>query len=160
KERTTLDDPNDLVRLIKGAGVLTFRITVEPNTTALDIARLRREFHELGPRNIRNAEAKWCKINQIDGWLHSKREIEVLTCNPESATPSFFTTRGHLPEYPAGEYWTLCWDTPTSRFPPADGEYSVTKAGQTTDQIGRPAVSFEMDAPGGVKMSTLTGQHV
>jgi SecD/SecF fusion protein len=160
KERTTLDDPNDLVRLIKGAGVLTFRITVEPNEPALDIARLRREFHELGPRNVRTTEAKWCKINQIDGWLRSKGEIDFVTKAPEANTPGFFANRGYVAEYRAGEYWILCWDTRNSRITTADGEYSVTKAGQTTDQIGRPAVSFEMSAAGGVLMNNLTGQHI
>jgi SecD/SecF fusion protein len=160
KERTTLDDPNDLARLIKGAGVLTFRITVEPSTTALDIARLRREFHELGPRNVRSTEAKWCKINQIDGWLRSKAEIDYVTKDPENVTPRFFADRGYVAEYRTGEYWILCWDTRNSRITPADGEYTVTKAGQTTDQVGRPAVSFEMSAAGGVLMNNLTGQHV
>lgn len=160
EQRTTLDDPNDLVRLIKGAGVLTFRITVDPGTSALDVQKLRQEFRDLGPRNIRTTEAKWCRLNQIDGWLHSKGEIDSLMADPAGRAAAFFAQRGYTVEFRAGEYYMLCWDTRNTRITPADGSYAVTRAGQTTDQVGRPAVSFEMDAPGGVLMNNLTGQHV
>ena len=37
---------------------------------------------------------------------------------------------------------------------------SLEATGQTVDQMGRPAVSFRPDAPGGVRMARLTGPHV
>ncbi len=157
-QRTTLDDPGDLVRMLKGAGVLSFRITVDPGKHP-DEARLRREFQELGPRNVKSTDTRWLKINQIDGWVQSKSDIDFLTADPRQNTPAFFRARGYVAEFRAGEYYMLCYNTSSTVMVPGTDE-GVAQAGTTKDRLGRDAISFEMKPAGGVKLGQLTGQHV
>jgi preprotein translocase subunit SecD len=62
-ERTQLDDSADLKRLLAGAGVLDFRITVGPGEHPQE-SRLRREIHERGPQNVQSTDARWFQGQQ------------------------------------------------------------------------------------------------
>jgi SecD/SecF fusion protein len=157
-QRRTLDDPNDLIRILKGAGVLSFRITVDPGKHPEE-ERLRREFHEVGPRNVKSADTRWLKINQIDGWVNTKQDIDFLNADPVRNTPEYFRARGYVAEWRGGEYYMLVYDTRNTTFTPRPGE-GVSRAGVTADRMGRPAISFEMTPAGGVKLGELTRQHV
>jgi SecD/SecF fusion protein len=158
-ERTSLDDPADLMRMLRGAGVLSFRITVKPGTHPEE-QRLREELRELGPRNVRAADARWFKVNQIDRWFNSKAQLDRLMEDPVASTPALFGGMGYVAEYKDGDYYMLCWDTRTSRLTPADGTWSVTSASQGADQVGRPAINFEMSPGGSVLLGNLTRGHV
>jgi len=163
-ERKTLDDPNDLIRMLKGAGVLSFRITVDPagpgaTRTHPEEARLRQELQERGPRNVRSDDTRWLRLNQIDGWIHSSDDLAFLTENPVQNTPIYFARRGYVVEFRGGEYWMLCYNTRGTTFIPNQGE-GVARAGVTQDQMGRRAISFEMTPAGGVKLDQLTRNHV
>ncbi len=157
-QRKTLDDPNDLIRMLKGAGVLSFRITVDPGKHPEE-ERLRREFHEVGPRNVKSTDTRWLKINQIDGWVNTQQDIDTLTSDPVANTPGYFLRRGYVAEYRGGAYYMLVYDTRNTTFTPNPGE-GVSRAGVGQDRMGRPAISFEMTAAGGVKLGELTRNHV
>lgn len=156
-QRTTLDDPQDLIRILRGAGVLTFRIAVEPSTTASAYAhpeeeRLRGELRARGPRNVRAFDAKWCKINQIENWYSDVQQLRAL----EAAPQAFFEARGYVGEEYDGEYYLLLWDTRQLRLSPAEGQWGVARSFETSDSYGRPAIGFEMDARGGQLLGNLT----
>lgn len=155
RERQTLDDPSDLIRILRGAGVLDFRITVKPNSLA-DETTLRLNVSRLGPRNAGSEQARWYKINKIDGWYNSIAELEELKRAPRE----YFAARGFVVEPYEGEYYMLCYDVPGSRLTSAEGSWRVTRAYQGVDQVGRPAIDFEMDALGGQKLGDLTGNNV
>lgn len=158
KSRTTLDDPNDLVRLLRGAGVLSFRISVNAGGegTHPEEQRLRQELRERGPRNVKSIDAKWCKINKIDTWYDSVDQMNFLQTNPAS----FFSARGYVVEEKDGEYWMLCWDTRELRLTAAEGQWQVSKSYPSSDHLGRAAIAFEMNPRGAVLLGGLTRGNV
>lgn len=158
EERTPLDDAGDLERLLSGAGVLDFRITVNPNEHPQE-ERLRRELREQGPRNVRASDARWMQVHQIDNWYDSVEQLEFLRQNPQQ----FFASRGdkgYVAEEYNGDYFILCWDVRGSRLTKAEGEWRVSKAMEGVDQLGRPSINFEMDPRGASLLGELTKQHV
>ena len=66
--RSGLDDPEDLMRLLRGAGVLEFRIAVTPDTMGIDINGLRAELEAKGPRAGEPGVARWYPLNDLAQW--------------------------------------------------------------------------------------------
>jgi SecD/SecF fusion protein len=151
----SLDDPADLQRLIKNAGVLSFRITVAPGGHP-DEARLRQELRERGPQNVRSADARWYKINRIENWYESVQQYELL----QASAPAFFQGRGYVGEEYNHEYYLLCYDTRTTRLTQADGEWGVQSSSEGRDELGRPSIAFRMDVRGAQRLGNLTKNHV
>ncbi|MFN0012463.1 MAG: protein translocase subunit SecD [Phycisphaerales bacterium] len=154
--RSTLDDPQDLIRLLRGAGVLDFRIGVKPGE-ALDEARLRQELREKGPRNVRSTEHRWFKLNKEDTWFDSLEEQQAMMAAP----PSYFGGRYNaVVEEFDGQYFMLLYDVKGKRLTQAEGAWRCESARQSQDELGRPCISFSMDVLGADKMSQLTGSNV
>ncbi len=154
-KRTTLDDPQDLVRMLQGAGVLTFRITVEPGKLPQE-AELRRDLRAKGPRGARSPDAVWCKINQIDGWVRRKSDLADLKRSPEE----FFRMRGHVGDEYQGQYYLLCWDVKGNRLTRAEGDWRVANSSESRDERGLPAIAFVMDPRGATLLGDMTKDHV
>ena len=155
-QRRTLDDPADLKRLLSGAGVLSFRIALNPGQHPEE-SRLREEIREQGPRGVRARDAAWYKVNNIDAWYDSTQELESLFASPSE----FFRARGYVAEEYAGEYYMLLWDQRGLRLTNEDGgAWEVSRSFATTDQLGRPAIGFEMNALGARLLGELTGENV
>lgn len=158
KERTTLDDPNDLIRVLKGAGVLSFRITVDPGKYAQE-AKVRQDLREHGPQGVKATDVKWCKINQIENWISSKAEALAMEKDPDYAK-NLGKLQGYVVESYNGEAYMLCWDVRGSRLTPAEGSWAVASARPGTDRLGKPSISFEMNPNGGILLGDLTRGHV
>ncbi|MBL8759968.1 MAG: protein translocase subunit SecD [Phycisphaerae bacterium] len=156
KQRRSLDDPQDLIRMLRGAGVLSFRITIQPGWSPADEIRLRQELVDRGPRNVRSSEARWYKINDISTWYNSTDELEHLDADPAG----FFSSRGYVGAEHNGEYFLLCWDTRKTRLTNAEGVWKVSRAYESRDELGRPSIAFEMDPRGAVLLGELTKDHV
>lgn len=155
KERRTLDDPQDLVRLLRGAGVLTFRITVDPGTHPEE-ARLRQELRDKGPANVQSEDARWYRVNQIRTWYNTVQDYEFLT----ASAAGFFQSRGYTGAEWGGDYYILCWDVRGSRLTPLEGQWACQGAQQQSDSKGRPGIGFSMDPRGSVLLGQLTAAHV
>lgn len=151
----SLDDPADLQRLIKNAGVLSFRITVAPGEHPEE-ARLRQELRERGPLNVRSTDAKWYKVNRIENWYESVQMFKLLQASPAA----FFQSRGHVGEEYNHEYYILAYDTRTTRLTQADGEWGVDSSSEGRDELGRPSIAFRMDVRGAQRLGNLTKNHV
>jgi len=155
-ERTLLDDPADLERLLSGAGVLDFRITVDPGSHPQE-ERLRRELRERGPKNVQSTDARWYQVHKIDTWYDTVEELALLKSNPAA----FFMNRGnYVGEEYQGEYYMLCWDVRGSRLTRAEGSWAVSGARQGIDPQGRPAINFEMNIQGASLLNEMTSRHV
>ncbi len=156
QNRRTLDDPDDLVRMLQGAGVLTFRITVDPGTYAEE-GRLRQQLRESGLRSRPADEARWYKINRIENWYESVQELRALKADPAG----YFAQRRNLvvEEYD-GEYYMLCWDRPGLRLTPEEGTWGLSGAYRGQDQLGRPAINFSVDSQGAPKLGVLTEKNI
>lgn len=162
KNRGALDDTADLKRLVQASGELNFRIAVDAQAsggqaTHPEEARLRDELREKGPRLSRAQDAKWYKLNKLDGWYTTVQEFEALDADPAG----YFATRnGLVVEQFAGDLYMLCFDTRGTRMTAADGQWKIARSFQTQDQLGRPAIGFQMDTRGATRLGDLTGNNV
>ncbi len=161
ENRKSLDDPEDLKRLVASSGVLSFRISVDPSGTGSqnthpEEQRLRRELREKGPGGVRSRDARWFEIDRIESWYDTLQEWEALQASPSA----FFDNRQFVGEYYEGNYYILLWDTRNTRLTQADGVWGVRSAFQTVDEIGKPAIGFQMDDRGARRLGELTGPNV
>ncbi|TVQ62677.1 MAG: protein translocase subunit SecD [Phycisphaerales bacterium] len=154
RERTTLDDPADLIRLLRGAGVLAFRITPTPGEHPEE-SRLRRELQENGPRNVNVTDAGWYRLNSPQNWYRNVAELGAMEADPAG----FFANRGYVVEPYDGEYYMLAWNTRGTRLTQAEGNWRVDSAAQGSDNIGRPAINFRMNTRGANLLGQLTERH-
>ena len=154
--RATLEDPQDLIRLLKGAGVLDFRIGVKPGE-ASDEARLRQELREKGPRNVRSTEYRWYKLNKEDSWFESIESQQAMLAAPQDYFASRF--RSVVDEFD-GQYYMLLYDVKGKRLTRAEGAWRCDSSRQSSDELGRPSIAFMMDALGAEKMGELTGTNL
>jgi len=163
-ERTSLDDPEDLKRLISAAGVPSFRITIDPEgassgNTHPDELRLREELRERGPGNVRSRDTRWVKINDIMTFPAGPDSIAALAAL-EANPAAYLTSQSYVGEEYDGEYYILVWDTRGMRLTRQEGEWRIASAFRTQDDIGRPAIGFGMDNRGAVKLGDLTGPNI
>ncbi len=157
-KRTGFDDPQDLIRLLRGAGVLQFRIAV--NSTKLEGVNptdLRQELAERGPARTDSSVAKWFPINDLKQWYDGEAQLAQLQADPRS----FFAQRLLIAEEHEGEYYLLLYTSDARSMTHTEGrEWNIEQASRDADRLGRPAVRFRLDLPGGGMMSRLTGPHV
>lgn len=162
--RNSLDDTNDLKRLVQASGVLTFRITVDPQGSSGAVMhpeelRLRELLREKGPKQANARDARWFRINKIDSWYDSVDGYNRLVENPSAYFRTYGST-GYVVEEYNDDYYMLCWDTRDLRITQDDSRWKVSRAYQTADSLGRPAIGFEMDPAGAARMGDLTGTNV
>jgi SecD/SecF fusion protein len=158
--RKTLDDPQDLVRLLRGAGVLTFRIA--PRIGELGVGeeqRLREELRQVGPRSVKSETVRWYKVNKVEGWLHTdSTPADLKEANENPA--SFFARMGrYIVDTFDGQAYMLCYDVAGQRLTQAEGNWRVSRASASADANGQPTIAFEMDALGAQKMAQLTSSN-
>lgn len=157
--RTGLDDPQDLERLLRGAGVLEFRIAVQAaDPEGVDAARLRERLLEGGPENVPAGTARWYPIHQMEQWYDTPAELATMEREPAS----YFASRyGLIAERYDGTIYLLLWTTPARSMVHGGAvEWSLTQAFRTIDELSRPAVGFNFDAAGAGMMGRLTGGNM
>ena len=157
-KRTGLDDPEDLKRLLRGAGVLEFRIAVNPASQDVPISILREQLAERGPKNTDSVIAQWFPINDLKQWADDEESLASLTMNPAG----YFQGRYEMvADQKDGQYYVLLYVTPDKSLDRgSEVDWSIRRAGRTIDELGRPAVSFGLDKSGGREMRRLTTPHV
>ncbi|MEY4117640.1 MAG: hypothetical protein RLZZ116_968 [Planctomycetota bacterium] len=158
-KRTGLDDPQDLIRLMRGAGVLDFRIAVNPAAPqGVNPEELKRELASKGPRAGEPGVARWFRINDLKQWYDKPADLEALKANPSA----YFSARNLAAGEFGGEIYLLLYDSTAKSLTHKDGTaWGLTNAYRTIDQrLGSSAVGFQLDQAGGQRMAVLTGQHV
>lgn len=162
ENRNSLDDTSDLKRLVQAAGVLSFRITVDPagagssSYTHPEETRLREALRESGPSQAGTRDARWFQLNKFESWFDSVAGYESMIANPAA----YFATRyKYVVEEYEGNYYMLAWDTRGLRMTQDDGRWKVDSARRSVDQLGRPAIGFSMDASGAKRLGDLTGPN-
>lgn len=160
KFRKSLDDPEDLKRMLRGAGVLDFRIGVRASDTIVSpdrIATLRDQLSRGGPGAVRDPELGWYRLNKLEGWFDSRADAQALVTDPIS----YFASRYDMVATSFdGQIYLLLWNAPGSRLTQNEGSWRVSSARQSADQLGRPSIAFNMDALGADKMRRLTGNNI
>jgi len=148
--RQRLEDPSDLKRLIAKAGVLEFRIApFSPSSEAqratvlpADLAqRYLQSLMNEGPEALRRRNERFL-------WFPTREDPNKLA--------------GLVTGDYQGQTYVLLANTPenTLLHDPGAGGWSLTRAGPTVDQQGRPAVAFTFNEAGARRFNHLTGAHV
>jgi SecD/SecF fusion protein len=154
-QATFLDGPEDLQRLMRGAGVLSFRILVTPNQDNLSrYDRMREQLAQRGPRTASTADEAWFKIDDPVNFFNLDSAADLQGRDPRSFT-------GFVVGQYAGDWYVLSKNDEGSRMlGDVNRSWQLTTAGRTQDEMGRPAVFFNFDARGGSLFGTLTGNHI
>jgi protein-export membrane protein SecD/preprotein translocase SecF subunit len=151
-----LEDPADLQRLLRGAGVLEFRILADPKETQSDPNKFATYIETLktrGPRRLPGEDKyQWFEIdNAMDFFkLRSQDELnkefdrmKMSGVVAERAGDKFYVL-AHI-----GTDYCL-----THR--PGEADWSLESAQPDRDRTGRPAIGFRLDERGGSKFAVLT----
>ena len=158
EERTSLDDPQDLIRLLQGAGVLEFRIAVtvdDPGAPNAD--DMRQQLAEVGPENTDSPVAAWFEINDLKQWADEQEQLDALLADP----PGYFAQRGLIAGERDGTIYLLLYTTEFgSMTHQGSTKWAITGTMRTADSLGRPAVGFQLDPQGGGLMGALTGRNI
>lgn len=151
------DDPKDLIALLRGAGVLSFRITVRPSDP-LSFDDLRRTLRERGPGGAGTDEnVRWYAIDNPEAWADNDQMLAYLRADPVG----FFSARGYVVEEFDGTVYMLLHRSRERALDETSGDWRLTGASRTQDpRSGRPAVSFRLDVSGARLFAQLTGNNV
>ncbi|MEM8737529.1 MAG: protein translocase subunit SecD [Planctomycetota bacterium] len=161
-EKGPLDDPEDLIRMLRGAGVLEFRIAATPGAGGqarpADLPTYVQRLAEKGPRAGLTADWRWFKIQSLEQFFDRAAVRERLIENPQSAGAEF-AQRGLVGRAYGGDFYVLLANTPGDSMT-ASQDWTLTNTYRTADTLGRPAVGFNLDGKGAVLMGQLTGPNV
>ncbi len=146
--RGRLDDPKDLQRMLKGAGILEFRILPTQGHPEVDTDQMNgyvERLKEMGPKAASDNQYVWCEIENIEEWKAADREER----------PSIIETFGD-------KYYVLASNKTddTMLHSPAKKEWKLEKAFPSTDSMGRRAIGFLLDDRGGNKFFKVTRKNI
>lgn len=143
--RGRLDDPSDLKRMLKGAGILEWRIlpTIDrTDLTGTEIKGYVEALQEKGPKYASDNRYVWCEIEDIEYWRAQQRnsiwaqfgdKFYVLSSNKKDEA---------MLHTGAAKGWQL------------------EKARPTQDRMGRRAVGFILNEKGGQLFANITGKNI
>ncbi|UCD76773.1 MAG: hypothetical protein JSV91_07560 [Phycisphaerales bacterium] len=158
-QRSAGNDPDDIVRLLRGAGVLEFRIAVMAGKAeGINVQELRDQLEEVGAANVDSTVARWFEINDLEQWYDHDDQLADLENDPEDF---FARYRGLVGDYHDGKYYLLMYTTPRKSLThEGDTDWKIDRAWLDSDRMGRACVAFRLDPVGGQLMGRLTGPHV
>jgi SecD/SecF fusion protein len=138
-----LDDPADLRRMLKGAGILEFRIlptTDRPELSAAEIQRYVDALASKGPKDASDNQYVWVEIENYEDWH-----------NPNTVVGQF-----------GDKYYVLASNrVPDEAMLHGAGtkEWKLDSSHPTTDEIGRRAIGFNLDLRGGDLFYNITSKN-
>lgn len=140
--RGSLDDPKDLQRMLKGAGILEFRILPivgQANVDADKMSDYVQTLKEKGPKHASDKDYLWSEIENIKEWK-----------NPQSVTAQFGDKFYVLTSNKAEE--TMLHNSDKKGW-------RLKKASPSQDEMGRRAIAFQLDERGGNLFGKITGNN-
>lgn len=147
-----LEDPADLQRLLRGAGVLEFRILPTRDEASADVfAQYIEQLQTRGPRRMPGEERyQWFEMEDPADFLKLRdleRDFESQKNNLRVIAERF-----------GNKYYVLAHiddnHALTHRF--GEPDWSLRNARFDRDEIGRPAIGFTLDERGGDRFANLT----
>lgn len=156
EQKGYLDGPADLQRLLKGAGVLEFRILSEPspeNTTKF--ARYREQLQKLGPGP---------RPGDTEGWFRIDNPVAFFDLDSAAALKTFDVkgVPNMIVDRLGDNYFVLAsLDPNNGLLQHAGQEWKLTRVlPGRNPQTGRLTVNFEFDAVGATRFGNLTGRNI
>ena len=146
--RGRLDDPKDLQRMLKGAGILEFRILPTRGHPDVDMDLMTSYVERLkdkGPKYASDNNYVWCEIENIDEWKAADAEQRPAIVAPFG-----------------DKYYVLASNKPneTLLHNPNEKQWKLEKSNPTSDNIGRRAIGFLLDEKGGILFSNVTSKNI
>ena len=146
--RGRLDDPKDLERMLKGAGILEFRILPTRGYPGVDMDQIDGyidRLKELGPRAASDNQYVWCEIENFDEWKAADSE----------GRPTITATFGD-------KNYVLAYNKPDEALLHSIGKkaWKLERAYPTSDSMGRRAIGFQLDERGGNQFFRITGNNI
>jgi SecD/SecF fusion protein len=146
--RGRLDDPKDLQRMLKGAGILEFRILPTQGHPEVDMDKMTsyvERLKELGPRTSSDNQYVWCEIENFEEWKAADREGRL------AITEAF-----------GNKYYVLASNKTDESMLHSSGqkEWKLERSNPTTDDMGRRAIGFQLDDRGGNLFFKVTGKNI
>ena len=143
-----LDDPQDLKRMLKGAGILEFRILPtweHPDVDSSAMNSYLERLKEQGPEYASDNAFKWFEIENPEEW----NAVDAQT------RPSIVGQFGD-------KYYVLAYNNidDVMLHSPGEKDWKLERAYPTYDERGRNAIGFVMDQRGGRLMGSVTGNNI
>jgi SecD/SecF fusion protein len=146
--RGILDSPEDLKRMLKGAGILEFRILPtlgHPEVDADEMARYVESLKAKGPKYASDIKYVWCEIENIKEWgaVDGQKRPTVVA--------------------PFGDkYFVLASNKKdgTLLHGLEERKWKLQRAKPTTDRMGRRAIGFLLDERGKKPFANVTGKNI
>jgi len=141
--------PQDIQRMLKGAGILEFRILPTQGHPDVDIDQMAgyvERLNEKGPIYASDNNYTWCEIEgSINEWMVTDKE----------GRPSIVAQFGD-------KYYVLASNKPndTLLHSPGTRHWKLERANPSTDNMGRRAIGFLLDEKGGELFGSLTGNNI
>ncbi len=141
--RGRLDDPMQLRRMLKGAGILEFRILPTQDHPEVDpdlMVSYQTRLIEKGPQYASDTRYVWREMENIEEW---------------KARDSIIAPFG-------GKNYVLAsnQDDEAMLHSPGEKSWKLERANPTQDNEGRRAIGFQLDTRGGMLFGKLTGNNV
>ncbi len=167
KHKADLEDPSDLKRRLKGAGVLEFRIladrdpnapgnTRDPNPQlSQPISKYAEQLAKYGPRPKAGDRYRWFPLENVVNFMHLDSISQFESQKTDPGQPI-------VEEY-AGRYYVLTPDDPEYKLLRGTGRkrWSLRGAQASVDPMtGRNIVLFQLDPRGGQLFGELTGNNL
>jgi SecD/SecF fusion protein len=138
-----LDDPADLRRMLKGAGILEFRILPtkgRPELTDAEIQQYQENLVSKGPKAASSSQYVWVEIENLQEW-------HQLTS----------TIVGQFGD----KYYTLASNRSDEAMLHGRGgrEWKLESSHATQDDVGRRAIAFNLDLHGGDLFYNVTSKN-
>ncbi|MHC5076095.1 MAG: protein translocase subunit SecD [Planctomycetota bacterium] len=157
--RGRLDDPRDLKRMLKGAGVLEFRILPTQGHPQVDSDTMERYVQTLktkGPKYASDNRYIWCEIEDTTGWFVQGSQGNIIVQQVDSQNrPAYVAAFGDKYYVLASNLKDECMLQSGERR-----AWTLEGARPSTDQLGRRAIGFSLDARGGKFFSIVTGKNI
>jgi SecD/SecF fusion protein len=170
KYKGDLEDPSDLKRLLRGAGVLEFRILADRDMsspgqllTSLDLSDKEKEIatyvddlQKYGPRFQAGRRFRWFEVQDVVGFMDLRNISEFET--KKELYPQ-------IVERYAGKYYVLAHNDPQYSMlvdrRQGGAKWQLKNAWSSSDpDTGGNIVLFELDVRGGSLFSDLTGNNI
>lgn len=153
----SLEDPADLQRLLKGAGVLEFRILPEAAGDQTRFDSYREDLQTRGPRpKPGEQEYQWFEIEDPVDFMRRETKEEL-----DRQFESIKLTSSVVVDRFGDKYFVLSHisDAYALTHRPNEADWSLKGSRFTRDRNGRPAIGFTLDERGGVKFAVLTREN-
>ncbi len=153
-----LDDPKDLQRMLKGAGVLEFRILPTLNYPEIDSDEIQRYIDTLktkGPKYASDENYVWCQVEDVKQWIaQGPQGNQVVMVHDEQNRPAIAAPFGD-------KFYVLASSNKDEAILHKNkGDWTLENSQPTTDRMGRNAIAFQLDAKGGKLFLNVTGKNI